>query len=133
MGKREEIAIQSMSDIITNSSSEVFVRIHSSNREFMDELYEQIDAVFGWNQESEQTPVIEYDGQRNHEDWEYSSERFEYDAKEPKVDKTTINIEMPYCLRKSIEYHRAGIQKLIDLGVKKHGVKDLDVEFNNDF
>lgn len=125
--------IQSIADIITNSSSEVFVTIHSDNREFIDELYEQLDMVYGWNQESEQTPVIEYEGQGNYEDWEYSSRRFDYGEEKPKVDKTTISIEMPYCLRKAIAYHRAGIEKLVDLGVKKYNVNDLKIEFNEDF
>lgn len=128
--------IQSISDLITNSSSEVFVVIHSSNREFIDELYQQLDAVYGWNQESERTPVLEYEGESEHDSWEYNYERRYLDGEdEPVVDKTTISVEMPYCMRRSISYHRAGIEALIEEGVKKHNVdkKEIKVEFNEDF
>ena len=128
--------IQSISDLITNSSSEVFVVIHSSNREFIDELYQQLDAVYGWNQESERTPVLEYEGQSEHDNWEYDYERrYTREEDEPVIDKTTISVEMPYCMRRSISYHRAGIEALIEEGIKKHNVdkKEIKVEFNEDF
>ena len=128
--------IQSISDLITNSSSEVFVVIHSSNREFIDELYQQLDTIYGWNQESERTPVLEYEGQSEHDNWEYDYERrYTREEDEPVIDKTTISVEMPYCMRRSISYHRAGIEALIEEGIKKHNVdkKDLKVEFNEDF
>lgn len=133
---KKPISIQSVSDLITNSSSEVFVVIHSSNREFIDELYQQLDAVYGWNQESERTPVLEYEGQSEHDNWEYDYERrYTKEEEEPEVDKTTISVEMPYCMRKSIAYHKAGIEALIEEGVKKYNVNedDIKVEFNEDF
>ena len=126
------IKIQTISDIITNSSSEVFCVVHSTNREFIDELYSQLDAIYGWNQESERTPVIEYQGQNDHDSWEYDRQEG-YESREPEVDKTTISIEMPYCMRKGIAYHRAGIEALVNEGKKKYKVKDLKVEFNEDF
>ena len=126
------IKIQTISDIITNSSSEVFCVIHSTNREFIDELYSQLDAIYGWNQEPEQTPVIEYQGQNDHDNWEYDRQEG-YESREPEVDKTTISIEMPYCMRKGIAYHIAGIEALVNEGKKKHKVTDLKVEFNEDF
>jgi len=133
---KKNLIIQSTSDIITNSSSEVFVVIHSSNREFIDELYSQLDSIYGWNQESERTPVIEYEGQTAHDNWEYDYDRRYTSAdEEPVIDKTTISVEMPYCMRKSISYHRAGIEALVEEGVKKHNVdrNDLKVEFNEEF
>ena len=133
---KKTLVIQSTSDIITNSSSEVFVVIHSSNREFIDELYSQLDSIYGWNQESERTPVIEYEGQTEHDNWEYDYERrYTRADEEPVIDKSTISIEMPYYMRNAISYHRAGIEALVEEGIKKHNVdrNDLKVEFNEEF
>ena len=128
--------IQTISDIITNSSSEIFCTIHSDNRELIEELYDQIYSVFGWNQESERTPVISYPGENEHESWEYDYDmRHASKEDEPKIDKSTIEIEMPYCLRKVISYHKAGIDALISECAYKHNVnkEDIKVEYNEDF
>ena len=50
--------ILSISDVITNSSSEVFCYI-TGEEEILEELYDTLDSIFGYNQESEVTPVVD--------------------------------------------------------------------------
>ena len=49
--------ILSISDIITNSSSEVFCYI-TGEEKVLKEVYVTLDRIFGWNQETEVTPVV---------------------------------------------------------------------------
>jgi len=128
---RADIKIQSVSDIITNSSSEVFCRIHSDDKKFMEELYDCLYTVYGWNQESEMTPVLDYGLDSSFDQWDYDSWEEEQKAREEAIDKTTITIEMPYSYRKILDYHKAGINAIIKK-CKKRGTK-VDVEFNEDF
>lgn len=53
--------ILSISDIITNSSSEVFCYITGDK---LDEIYDIFYKIVGYYQEYELTPVIEYDDNR---------------------------------------------------------------------
>ncbi len=50
--------IISISDLITNSSSEVFCYINGPENE-IDEIHDILDNIFGWNQEYEVTPVVD--------------------------------------------------------------------------
>lgn len=50
--------ILSISDVITNSSSEVFCYITGEKGE-LEQVYKSLDSVFGYNQELEITPVVD--------------------------------------------------------------------------
>lgn len=127
------INIQSISDIITNSSSEVFCKIHSEDKDVVDILYDLFETVYGWNQESEITPVLDYGIDDDFKPWEYDNYEDECKAREAAVDKTTITIEMPYSYRKVLAYHRAGIDATIDKVKKEHPDSKIEVEYNEDF
>ena len=66
--------IISISDLITNSSSEVFCYITGPETE-LHEIFNILDSIFGYNQEYEVTPVVGKD--------EYN-------------DKPCVSVDLPY-------------------------------------
>lgn len=99
--------ILSISDVITNSSSEVFCYI-TGEKEVLHEVYETLNDIFGWNQELEVTPVVEIGERHRHKQ---------------------IVIELPYRVRNkgSYEYFRGAIKGLLEY----EDFKDCKVEFVN--
>lgn len=71
--------IISISDLITNSSSEVFCYIDGPENE-IDEIYDILDTIFGWNQECEITPVVD------------------------RLEDTSVSIDLPYSLTRDETY-----------------------------
>ena len=53
--------ILSISDLITNSSSEVFCIITPEAKSMVKDIFEVFDDIFGYNQEYEVTPVVTCD------------------------------------------------------------------------
>ena len=83
--------ILSISDVITNSSSEVFCSI-TGEEEVLKEVYDTLDRIFGWNQELEETPVVD-------------------------IGNGKVTVDLPFYLLRSkgsYEYFREGIQALVN-------------------
>ena len=89
-----KIKIQSISDIITNSSSEVFCTIKGLD---LDMIYEVLKPLFP-NEDSEMGPIISYwkDGE-----WDENSE-------------ASITIDMPYGFDGVSEFYKAGLEAILD-------------------
>ena len=95
--------ILSISDVITNSSSEVFCYITGDK---LDEIYDIFETIIGYNQEYELTPVIKY-GENDYGD-------------------ECIIIDLPYSYDKIKEYIRDAIEGLLDYPE----FDNCEVEFN---
>jgi hypothetical protein len=81
--------IKSKSDVITNSSSEVWCQIKGP-AEKLEELEDALLSIFGWQQEPEMDVCI-------------------YRDESP----DTLNIDFPYHLDKYKSFYRAGLEELI--------------------
>lgn len=113
-----KLLIQSISNIITNSSSELFAVI-DANKEILDSIYEILDNIFGDNQESEITPVVtlcrrptkkEIEDKFNSDyySWRYSKEDDIYSLPE-----YWIEVELPYCLDDCTKFFSAGLEAIL--------------------
>lgn len=71
--------VKSISDLITNSSSEVFCCINGPEAE-IDEIYNVLDTIFGWNQEYEITPVVD------------------------RLEDTSISVDLPHSMTRDENY-----------------------------
>lgn len=81
--------ILSISDVITNSSSEVFCYI-TGEKTTLEEVYKTLDRIFGYDQECEVTPVVA-------------------------MSDKQITVDIPYHMGKgAYEYFRGGIESLIN-------------------
>ena len=89
-----KIKIQSASDIITNSSSEVFCTIKGLD---LDVIYEILKPLFP-NDDSEMGPTISY---WREGEWDDNSEAF-------------ITIDMPYGLEGVSEFYKEGLEAILD-------------------
>ena len=100
------IKIQSISDIITNSSSEVFCKITGNN---LDEIWGILQPLFP-GIDSELEPVLRY------------YEDNEWDEGVPE----NIVLEFPYGLESVSEFYKAGLEAIL---------KDLNcnIEYNEDY
>ena len=109
-----KIPIQSYSNIITNSSSELFAVIKDSSQ--LNEIYDMLNDLFGWRQEIEQDvcvdkykcPSIEdecsnpcYSGLRN------------YIEKCNEYPDEWIEIEMPYRLEDFKTFYKTGLEAML--------------------
>lgn len=106
------IPIQSFSDIITNSSSELFAVV-DGNKDVVDEVYYLIDRLFGWNQESELTPCVEkHTRDEAKEDccWRCS----ENGSRNPEdYPESWVEIELPYSLNNAKTFFVAGLEAVL--------------------
>lgn len=83
-----KLPIQSFSDIITNSSSELFAVVTAEDENVLSTIYTIINRIFGWNQETEITPTVELcDG--------------------------CVEIELPYSLKEYKLFYKAGFNTLL--------------------
>lgn len=85
---KHTITIQSISDIITNSSSETFCRITSDN--YLMPIYDLLTEIFP-DQEYEVTPVVDI----RKKDGDYICEE---DIEEADKKDLCIEIDVPYCM-----------------------------------
>jgi hypothetical protein len=113
-----KLSIQSISSIITNSSSELFAII-DANKEVLDSIYEILNNIFGDYQESEITPVvtlcrrptkveIEDRFGSNYNSWRYFKEKDVYSLPE-----YWIEVELPYCLDDCTKFFSAGLEAIL--------------------
>lgn len=99
-----KVPIQSVSDLITNSSSEVFCRISSDN---LDEVWELLYPLFRTDSYyDEEYPTM---AMRKLED-EKDNLSVE-DIK--KLPYKWIEIVMPYCMSESKDFYKAGLEALL--------------------
>ena len=92
-GMNVDIKIQSISDIITNSSSEVFCKITGNN---LDEIWSILQPLFP-GVDSELEPVLRY------------YEDNEWDEGIPE----NIVLEFPYRLESVSEFYKAGLEAIL--------------------
>ncbi len=97
------LSIQSISDLITNSSSELFCRIEGND---IEKIYKLLDPIFGWYQEYEVDPVIELREKENIDE-EYLDDYKDYPDK-------WIEIDMPYRLDNQLTFYKAGFKAILD-------------------
>lgn len=88
------IKIQSVSDIITNSSSEVFCTIKGLDLEVINEILKPLFP----NDDSEMSPTIRY---WKEGEWDEGSEAF-------------ITVDMPYGLEGVSGFYKAGLEAILD-------------------
>lgn len=100
------IKIQSISDIITNSSSEVFCKITGDN---IDKVWSILQPLFPGT-DSELEPVLRY------------YEDNEWDEGVPEL----IALDFPYGLESASEFYKAGLEAIL---------KDLNcnIEYNEEY
>lgn len=97
------IPIQSVSDLITNSSSEVFCRI--SSEDYLSEIWDLLAPIFT-SDDSELAPEI--------------VERYLEDEKEylsveeiKSLPYRWIEVEFPYCMSEAKEFYKAGLEAIL--------------------
>ena len=112
MMDRIKVLIQSFSDIITNSSSEIFQTISGS-----EEVIKQIEDIFhplfkedGWYDEDIPTMRVCYKSKIEEDPEEYGFE----DADLSNLPEALIEIWLPYGLDGCTEFFRAGIKALLE-------------------
>ncbi len=112
------IPIQSVSDIITNSSSELFAVI-DANREILESIYKLINTLFGCNQESEITPVVTLCKRPTKKDIEdgfrsdYNSWRWNNIEDIYSLPENWIEIELPYQVDECKLFFKAGLDAIL--------------------
>ena len=100
-----KINIQSISDIITNSSSEVFCTITGKDAK---SIYETLSPLF--EGDSDFTPFLEY--------WEEG----EYDEDAPEM----VQLNIPYSCSEASEFYKAGMEALL---AKYFGEGNYTIEY----
>ena len=106
--------IQSFSNIITNSSSELFAVIKDSTQ--LTEIQNILDNLFGWRQESEIDMCTYRYKKPTQEDlngYEWWSWLRKDDSKPKDFPEEWIEIEMPYGLSDYKTFYKTGLEALL--------------------
>lgn len=98
------ISIQSISDLITNSSSEVFCRICSQDS--IEEIYNLLEPLFGNGYRDECPRLYKYNLE---DEKEYLSIE---DIK--KLSDKYLEIDLPYELGECSDFFKAGLEAVLD-------------------
>ena len=104
-GMKVDIKIQSISDIITNSSSEVFCTITGEDIKSIDEFLSPL-----FKGDPDYSPFLYY--------WEEN----EYDEDTPEM----IQVNIPYSCSGAYEFYKVGIEAVLD---KYVGDKNYQIEY----
>lgn len=107
-GFKIKIQIQSISDIITNSSSEVFCMINSRDEEIKKRIYEYLKNDLFPGKYSDEEPTVDY--------WDDE-------------DNDEIQIWLPYDHCSSLTFYKAGIEAILN---EKFGKNNYTIEYNED-
>ncbi len=110
-----KIFIQSLSDIITNSSSELFAVINSDN-DTIDKIYQLLNRIIGPNQELELTPVvskIERPTQEQLNNWEFRSWILDRNSNLKDFPESWIEVELPYSLDGAHTFYKYGLDAIL--------------------
>ena len=89
--------ILSISDVITNSSSEVFCTIHHEDEEVLQEIYEKLSEIISTDGYSEEEPVLE--------NVDYSDDEYIRDY---------LSISLPYSTEWVYDFYKAGLEAILD-------------------
>lgn len=98
------IPIQSLSDIVTNSSSELFCTIFSDTQ--LEEIYGLFDDLFGYNNDSELGPTVRF---INKEDDDYYQDEDGYAS----YPDSWVEISLPYDSYDASSFYSAGIKAIL--------------------
>lgn len=113
------IPIQSVSDIITNSSSEVFCTI-TADKEVLDKINSILSRVISDYGYSEDDPLLKYRSKEQMlEDGWYNEEELKG------YPDQWIEITMPYCISGCETFYKAGIKALLDV----NNIKDYKIVY----
>lgn len=97
------IPIQSLSDVVTNSSSELFCTIFSDTQ--LEEIYELFDDLFGHNKYSEEGLTVRLINKSD--DYCYQEEDYN------KFPESWIEINIPYSSFDASSFYEAGIRAIL--------------------
>ena len=129
------LKIQSITDIISNSSSEIFCYISSDDQDFIKNVFGDIDDLCGYNQESEITPCVWLSDQKDdefpyreyHNDYDDEDDYYGRDKNHHKEKNENPNlavvIELPYSHNRFKAFYKEGL-----LGFLKDKYKEKDIE-----
>lgn len=98
------IPIQSLSDVVTNSSSELFCTIFSNTQ--LEQIYGLFDDLFGYNDDSELGPTARL---INKTDADYYQDEEEYAS----FPDSWIEISLPYDSYDASSFYSAGIKAIL--------------------
>lgn len=98
------IPIQSLSDVVTNSSSELFCTIFSDTQ--LEQIYGLFDDLFGYNDDSELGPTARL---INKTDADYYQDEEEYAS----LPDSWIEISLPYDSYDASSFYSAGIKAIL--------------------
>ena len=98
------IPIQSLSDVVTNSSSELFCTIFSDTQ--LEQIYGLFDDLFGYNDDSELGPTARL---INKTDADYYQDEEEYAS----FPDSWIEIRLPYDSYDASSFYSAGIKAIL--------------------
>lgn len=115
------INIQSFSDIITNSSSEIFCTINTDDKNVEEFIYDIISNVITPNGDSELEPSLTLFKKNNEEKEWYTEEEWD------KLPESQIQIHLPYSSNNSWEFYKAGLKAILD--VNNISKEDYKIEF----
>lgn len=96
--------IQSVSDIITNSSSEVFCRIESENS--LELIKEILEPLFPYSRYNEDSPSL-YERILSEEESDYDGEYFDG------FPEKWLEITLPYSMCDSEVFYEAGLEAIL--------------------
>lgn len=109
------IPIQSLSDVVTNSSSELFCTIFSDSQ--IEDIYNLFEDIFGYNQDSDLGPVV-YLCRKSDDTYYLEDDR--YDS----FPDSWVEIHTPYEAVDHTTFYTAGVQAIL----KEH-FSDYKIEF----
>lgn len=109
------IPIQSVSDVVTNSSSELFCTIFSETQ--AEDIYKLFEDIFGYNTDSDLGPVV-YLVHKSDDDYYQEDERY------ASFPESWVEIHTPYEAVDHSAFYTAGIKALL----KEH-FTDYQFEF----
>ena len=119
------IPIQSYSDIITNSSSELFCTITSEKH--LKEIYEILDSIVGYRQEPEIDVCIDYCSKSNIEESELKSQfykdKFIKCVLFPLGLMLVAFFDYPYCKNSVKEFYISGFEGILNKKIGKANYK----------
>lgn len=114
------IPIQSISDLITNSSSELFAIIDANNQEILQNIYQLVYDLFGGdNQELEETPIVTLCRRPTKKEIEdkYNSDYYSYRFNNTddiySLPESWIEIELPYRVDHCKLFFKAGLDAIL--------------------
>ena len=117
------IPIQSFSDLITNSSSEIFQTIEGSE-ETINKIFNILSPLFkddGWYDEDMPTMKVRYKSKVEEDPEEYDFE----DAELSDLPEAWIELWLPYGLSGCEEFFKVGIKALLESNnIKDYIIKD---------